>query len=166
MNVLSAPIGEDRISSRHMYTLNPETKVMADCFMHHYCDVIMGPMASQITSLTIHYSIVHSGEDQRKHRSSASLAFVRGIHRWPVNSPHKMPVTRKIFPFDDVVMIKLNMMPPSNLHDFLWKYKLHASGHFLCKIYWLLALASYAPRSKGKVCIFLIRLNIIVNFMG
>ena len=39
-----------------------------------------------------------------KHRSSASLAFVRGIHRWPVNSPHKGPVTRKMFPFDDVIM--------------------------------------------------------------
>ena len=43
--------------------------------------------------------------DQRKHESSASLAFVRGFHRWPVNSSHKGPVTRKIFPFDGVVMI-------------------------------------------------------------
>ena len=42
--------------------------------------------------------------DQRKHQSSASLAFVRGIHRWPVNSPHKWPVTRKMFPFDDVIV--------------------------------------------------------------
>ena len=42
--------------------------------------------------------------DQRKHQSSASLAFVRGIHRWPVNSQHKWPVTRKMFPFDDVIM--------------------------------------------------------------
>ena len=42
--------------------------------------------------------------DQRKHQSSASLAFVRGIHRWPVNSPHKGPVTQKMFPFDDVIM--------------------------------------------------------------
>ena len=40
----------------------------------------------------------------RKHQSSASLAFVRGIHRWPVNSPHKGPVTRKIFLFDGVIM--------------------------------------------------------------
>ena len=45
------------------------------------------------------------GTDQRKHQSSASLAFVRGIHRRPVNSPHKWPVTRKMFPFDDVIMI-------------------------------------------------------------
>ena len=69
----------------------------------HYADVIMGMIASQITSLTIGYSIVYA--DQRKHQSSASLAFVRGIHRGPVNSPHKWPVTRKMFPFDDVIMI-------------------------------------------------------------
>ena len=70
----------------------------------HYDDVIMTVMASQITSPTIVYSTVYSGTDQRKHQSSASLAFVRGIHRWPVNSPHKRPVTRKMFPFDDVIM--------------------------------------------------------------
>ena len=57
----------------------------------------MGALASQITSLTIVYSVVYSGANQRKHQSSASLAFVRGIHRWPVNSPHKGPVTRKRF---------------------------------------------------------------------
>ena len=65
----------------------------------HYSDVIMGAMASKITSLTIVYSTVYSGADQRKHQSSASLAFVRVIHRGPVNSPHKWPVTRKMFPF-------------------------------------------------------------------
>ena len=64
----------------------------------------MGPMASPITSLTIVYSTVYSCADQGKHQCSASLAFVQGIHRWPVNSPHKGPVTRKIFPFDDVIM--------------------------------------------------------------
>ena len=72
--------------------------------MTHYGDVIMGKMASQITSLAIVYSTVYSGADQRKHKSSASLAFVRGIHRGPVNSPHKWPVMRKMFPFDDVIM--------------------------------------------------------------
>ena len=71
----------------------------------HYGDVIMGAIASQITSLTIVYSIVYSDADQRKHQSSVSLAFVRGIHRGPVNSPHKWPVTWKMFPFDDVIMI-------------------------------------------------------------
>ena len=70
----------------------------------HYCDVIMGTIASQITSLTVIYSTVYSDADQRKHQSSESLAFVRGIHRLPVNSPHKWPVTRKMFPFDDVIM--------------------------------------------------------------
>ena len=70
----------------------------------HYDDVIMDAIASQITSLTIVYSSVYSGADQSKHQSSASLAFVWGIHRGPVNSPHKWPVTRKMFPFDDVIM--------------------------------------------------------------
>ena len=63
----------------------------------------MSMMASQITSLTIVYSTVHSGTAQRKHQSSASLAFVGGIHRWPVNSLHKGPVTRTMFPFDDIM---------------------------------------------------------------
>ena len=71
----------------------------------HYCDVIMNTIASQITSLTIVYLTVNSGTDQRKHQSSTSLAFVRGIHRRPVNFPHKGPVTRKMFPFDDVIML-------------------------------------------------------------
>ena len=56
-----------------------------------------------------HYCLLNSlkGADQRKHQSSASLALGRGIHRWPVNSPHKWPVTRKMLPFDDVIMFKL-----------------------------------------------------------
>ena len=70
----------------------------------HYVDVIMSALASQFTSLTIVYSAVYSNADQRKHQSSASLAFVWGIHCRPVNSPHKWPVTRKMFPFDDVIM--------------------------------------------------------------
>ena len=53
----------------------------------HYCDVIMGAMASQLTSLTIVYATVYPDAYQRKHQSSASLAFVRRIHRWPLNSP-------------------------------------------------------------------------------
>ena len=62
-------------------------------------------VASQITSLTTVYTTVYSVTDQRKHQSSASLAFVREIHRWPVNSPHKGPVTRKMFPFEEVIMV-------------------------------------------------------------
>ena len=90
----------------------PRTLLAYSCFMGcvifyvslHYNDAIMSAMASPITSLTIVYSTVCSFADQRKHQSSASLTFVRGIHRRPVNSPHKRPVTRKRFPFDDVIM--------------------------------------------------------------
>ena len=65
--------------------------------VYHYSDIIMSVMASKIISLMIVYSTVYSGTAQRKHQSSASLAFVRGIHRWPVNSPHRGPVTRESF---------------------------------------------------------------------
>ena len=64
----------------------------------------MSAIASQITSLTIVYSTVYSDADQRKHQSSASLAFVQGTHRGPVNSPHKWPVIQTMFSLDDVIM--------------------------------------------------------------
>ena len=63
-------------------------------------------MASQTTSILIVYSTIYWGADQRKHENSASLGFVRVIHRWPLNSPHKGPVTRKMFSFDVVIMTK------------------------------------------------------------
>ena len=72
---------------------------------HHYTDVIMSTLAYKITSVSFVYSIVCSGSDQVQYQSSASLAFVRGIQRWPVNSPHKRPVTQKMFPCDDVIML-------------------------------------------------------------
>ena len=94
--------------------------------LYHYGDIIMGTMASQTTSLAIVYLTVYSGADQIKHQSFASLAFVRRIHRGPVNSPHKWPVTRKMFPFDDVIMsihlgpnmsmCRLKMYPDSKVH--------------------------------------------------
>ena len=98
----------------------------------HYSDAIIGAMASQITSLTIVYSTVYSDADQRKHQSSASLAFVRGIHRLPVNCPHKGPETRKMFPFDDVIMSKcltleglVYILTPYRVdHWFLWSVTL------------------------------------------
>ena len=64
----------------------------------------MSAIASHITGVSILYSIGSSDADQRKHKSPVSLAFVRGIHRLPVNSPHKGPVTQRWFPFDDVIM--------------------------------------------------------------
>ena len=70
----------------------------------------MGMVASQTTSVSIVYLSVCSGVDQRKHQSYASLAFVWGIHRWPVNSPHKRSVTRKMVPLDDVIM-KYKILP-------------------------------------------------------
>ena len=78
---------------------------IANILATHYDAFIMGAIASQITSLTIVYST-----DQSKHQSSALLAFVWGIHRGPVNSPHKWPISRKMFPFDDVIMIMDDIM--------------------------------------------------------
>ena len=89
----------------------------------HYNDAIMSAMASQITSLMIVYSTVYSGTDQRKHQSSASLAFVRGSHWSPVNSPRTGPVTRKMFPFDDVIV------------DLSWKHRLAMWAHKLCNLF-------------------------------
>ena len=95
--------------THHYLNLFIDTKML-----HHvsasqpYCDVIMGAVASQISSLTIVYSTAYSDADERKHQSSASLAIARGIHRGPVNSPHKWPVTRKMFPFDDVIISTLS----------------------------------------------------------
>ena len=88
--------------------------------LSHYCNVIMGAMTSQITSLTIVYSTVHSCTDQRKHQSSASLAFAGGFHGWPVNSPHKWPVTQKMFSFYDVIMTNPTVPYPT-MHHFITK---------------------------------------------
>ena len=78
--------------------------IVGDRWTRHYNDVITSLMVSQITSLTIVYSTIFSDSDQRKHQSSSSLAFVREIYQWLVNSSHKWPVTRKMFPFDYVFM--------------------------------------------------------------
>ena len=99
-----------------------------------YDDVIMGTMVSQITSLTIVYSTVYSDTDQRKHQSSASLAIVRGIHRGPMNSPHKWPVTRKMFPFDDVII-------------FLWRHHVFGIMNITPNAPYSVHLAEYTPRS-------------------
>ena len=105
----------------------------------------MGLIASQITSLTIVYSIIYSDADQRKHQSSASLAFVRGIHRGPVNSPHKWPVTRKMFPFDDVIM----------LVDSIWNLQVCNNAH---KHQWIVKITStwtvFFPWSKQNLFLF------------
>ena len=89
------------VPQRYMENIDEIRKMIS--FLH-YSEVVMGAIAFQITSLAIVYLMVYSGADQRKHQSSASLIFVWGIHRWPMNSPHKWPVTRQMFPFDDVIM--------------------------------------------------------------
>ena len=94
-----------------VYQISVSILIVAWCFMkfcdmvipQHYSDVIISVMASQITSVSFVCPSICSGADQRKHQSSASLTFVRGIHRWPVDSPHIGPVTQKMFPFDDVL---------------------------------------------------------------
>ena len=98
---------------RNMHTVHA-LLYCAAVLCQHYNEVIMGAIASQITSLTIVNSIVYSDADQRKHQSSASLAFALGIHRSPVNSPHKWSVTRKMFPFNYVIMVNFTHI----LHGF------------------------------------------------
>ena len=78
-------------------------KFTVDHYQYIEYDVIMGGIASQITSLTIVFATFYSDADE----SSTSLAFVREIDRGPVNSPHKWPVTRKMFPYDDVIMQRI-----------------------------------------------------------
>ena len=96
----------------------------------HYNDVIMTTMVSQIINLTIVYSTVYSGTDERKHQNSASLTFVRGIHRVPVNSPNKRPATQKMFQFYDVIMSTWTLIVVSlckarggRLHDENFRYQ-------------------------------------------
>ena len=96
MLVKGAP-GNKNVYLHFLSFLNTEVLQTA---VAHYSDAIMSAMATQITVVSIVYSTVCSGADQRKHQSSTSLAFVKGIHRWPVNSPHKEPVTRNMFPFE------------------------------------------------------------------
>ena len=129
----------------------------------HYSDVIMGVMASQITSLTIVYSTVYSGSNQRKLQSSASLTCVWRIHWWPVNSPHKGPVTRKMFPFDDVIINPMLSVVICLPDAFLWhNYSRHmlrrrlfgckssqlrfipSKSHHFCKAFMKLYFHSYA----------------------
>ena len=73
------------------------------CF--HYIDVIMTTMASQITSLTVVYSTVYSDADKKKTPKPLVTGLCAGNSPGPVNSPHKGPVTRKMFQFDDVIML-------------------------------------------------------------
>ena len=128
----------------------------------------MTATASQITTLRLFTQPFIPGADQKKHQSSASLAFVRGIHRWPVNSPLKGPVTRKMFPFDDVIMRNCHN-PNRTKHNkalymfdlIIWIFRVKIS--FLCPIRFQMirfAHYSYATRalwrhkSRRLYCLF------------
>ena len=109
----------------------------------------MSAMASQITSLTIVYLTVDSGTDQRKYQNSASLAFVRGIHRWPVNSPHKWPVKRKMFPFHDVIMSFVFCI--KEITQYFWREVYHKPKKMAILLWWsifLLMLVKHFGKSS------------------
>ena len=142
------------------YVMQLLIHTLASWFWHksHHDDVIMTMLASQITSLTVVYSIVDSGVNQRKHQSSASLAFVQEIHRGPVNFPHKWPDTRKMFPFDDAIMSHMlykmlqAFIPPSNTAGIMFQFRLILKEFAPAKQYlWLLM------NTNGKVLIIIKR---------
>ena len=81
--------------------------------------------------MRIVYSTIYLGADQREHQSSTLQAFVQGIHRWPVNSPHKGPVTWKMFPFDDIIMTYLTDVNTACATLTLVKYEYEA-GDLKC----------------------------------
>ena len=70
----------------------------------HCSDFIMSTMAFQITGVSIVCPTVCSGANQRKHQISASLAICEGNPPVTDGFPHKGQVTRKMFPFDDVIV--------------------------------------------------------------
>ena len=70
------------LSPRKHHVQNKQRCIVCiEIYDTHYIDVIMTTLASQITSPTVVYWTVYSDADQRKHQSSASLAFLKGIHR-------------------------------------------------------------------------------------
>ena len=95
---------------------------------NHYTYVIMSLMASQITSLAIVYSPVCSGTDKKKKKKLRVTGLCEGNSPGPVNSPHKRPVTRKMFPFDDVII-----MVNGNEHHV--QYQTRVSGVYFCMLY-------------------------------
>ena len=109
----------------------------------------MSAMASQITSRTIVYSALYSGADQRKNQSSASLAFVRGIHRWPANFPHKGPVMRKMFPFDGVIIDSVIRGPRTSASTISCKNKIMCVFAFICLTQWHSEMYSF---NWKKIC--------------
>ena len=131
------------VGNHHVVAMIPGDDVIAIMVSFHYSDVIMITMVSQITGVWCVYLTVCSGADQRKHQSSASLAFVKGFHRWPVNSPHQGPVIRKMFQFDDVIMNFVNMATFS-----FWQCSNDLyTIYFLCKFHILILIGVWSVYS-------------------
>ena len=104
-------------------------------------------MASEITCISSVCSTIRSGSHQRKHQSSASLAFVRGNHHWPVDSPYIGPIKRKMFPFDDVIMY----MNSTKFEGSIKQCLCLCSGHDLdCKMYFHTQFTAPGSPSLGK----------------
>ena len=118
----------DRLGSNYMYN-----RVIND---FHYDDVIMDIMASQITGHWVVCFTLCLSQHQRKHQGPRYWSFVRKIHRWPVNFPHKGPVTRKMFPFDDVIMIAYE----GELILQVWRYTATRKPLIIANDFWSLAL--------------------------
>ena len=79
-------------------------------YMHIYIYIAV---TSQITDVSIVYSIVYSGEDQPQQQSP----------QWPIDSPHKGPITRKLFPFDGVIMVDISFATRGHV-NFTWHDRL------------------------------------------
>ena len=135
----------------------------------YHSDVIMGAIASQITSLAVVYWTVYPGADQRKHQNSTSLAFVRGIHRWPVNYPHKGSVTWKMFPFDDDIMIDRDMTAllwMVTLHFVAFGYSIHPHISYEVCVCSLANWTSVGPPCTSSVLrnyILCTKINVSIN---
>ena len=120
-----------------------------------YGDVIMSAMTSQITGVSIVCLTACPGTDQRTHQTSASVAFLRGIHRWPVDSLRKGQVTRKIFPFDDVIIwFALGSMIDVVLINALWRY---ITTYIWANIGWGNGLLSGGTKSLHEPCWLLVK---------
>ena len=120
----------------------------------------MGAVASQIASLTIVYSTVDSDADQRSHQSSASLAFVRGIHRGSVNSPHKWSITRKMFRFDDVIMAQKNIH--GNTHEYSYIMLVLSFNQSLLILSYAMSSIFWARRAKICQLVLLLLLLLLL----
>ena len=119
------PFLEMMISSGHNLLMSRQLWITGiQIRAKHYIDVIMTTMASQITSLTVVYSNVYSDADQKKTSKLRVTGLCVGKSPGPVNSPHKGPVRRKMFPFDDVIMIKENDYELSSWYTMCIRYNM------------------------------------------